>query len=79
MISTAEGAYSAWVEDVVVERAHQGQGLGRRLLDGIAAWALKRGATRLQLLADSENRPAQEFYSLLGWSRTQLIALRVRP
>lgn len=76
VISTAEGAYSAWVEDVVVDSAHRGQGIGHRLLEGIAAWAQGQGATRLQLLADRENRPALDFYRGNGWQQTQLLALR---
>lgn len=76
VISTAEGAYSAWVEDVVVDGAHRGQGIGQRLLEGIAAWAQGQGASRLQLLADRENRPALDFYRDNGWQQTQLLALR---
>ncbi len=76
VISTAEGAYSAWVEDVIVDKAHRGKGIGRQLLDGITAWAKKRGATRLQLLADIENIAALEFYRHHGWQTTQLCALR---
>ncbi len=79
VISTAEGADSAWVEDVVVDSAHRGQGIGRQLLDGITAWAQGQGATRLQLLADSENKPALEFYRHSGWQQTQLLALRAKP
>lgn len=76
VISTAEGAYSAWVEDVVVDSGHRGQGIGQRLLEGIAAWAQGQGATRLQLLADLENKPALDFYRGNGWQQTQLVALR---
>jgi GNAT superfamily N-acetyltransferase len=76
VISTAEGAYSAWVEDLVVDAAHRGQGIGQRLLEGITAWAQGQGATRLQLLADRENRPALDFYRGNGWQQTQLLALR---
>lgn len=76
VISTAEGAYSAWVEDVVVDRAHRGKGIGRQLLDGITSWAQGQGAARLQLLADIENKPAIKFYRGNGWHQTQLLALR---
>lgn len=75
--STAEGAFSAWVEDVVVDSACRGQGIGRRLIEEIAAWARGQGATRLQLLADRENATALEFYRRLGWRKTQLVALRL--
>jgi GNAT superfamily N-acetyltransferase len=76
VVSTAEGALSAVVEDVVVERSERGRGTGRRLVEAIELWARYRGATRLQLLADRENAPALAFYERLGWRRTQLVALR---
>lgn len=76
VISTAEGAPSAWIEDVVVHRGHRGSGLGRRLLEAVLAWAKAQGATRAQLLADRDNAPALDFYRRLGWSDTQLVARR---
>jgi GNAT superfamily N-acetyltransferase len=72
VISTAEGAYSAWVEDVVVDKQQHGKGIGTQLLNAIGEWAKGEGATRLQLLADMENQPAQEFYRRSGWQQLQL-------
>jgi ribosomal protein S18 acetylase RimI-like enzyme len=79
LISTAEGGPVALVEDVVVQAAFRGQGVGRQLLASVEAWAQRRGATRLQLLADQSNPAALEFYQHLGWQRTQLICLRRQP
>lgn len=79
VVSTAEGGYSAWVEDVVVEPHSRGQGIGRELLQRLAAWAASRGARRLQLLVDSGNQPACDFYHATGWQATRLRALRRRP
>jgi len=79
VVSTAEGAPSAWLEDVVVAAEERGQGTGRALVEAAAAWAGARGATRLQLLVDEENRPALGFYRRLGWAPTQLRALRSHP
>lgn len=76
VISTAEGAPAGWIEDVVVDPAWQGRGVGGRLLDYLADWARSRGITRLQLLADRDNPPALAFYRAKGWSETSLIALR---
>jgi GNAT superfamily N-acetyltransferase len=76
VVSTAEGGVSAVVEDLVVEAAARGSGVGRRLLDASEAWARWRGATRLQLLADRENAPALRFYERLGWRGTRLVCLR---
>lgn len=76
LVSTAEGAPSVLVEDLVLEEAARGAGLGRSLLEAIEAWGRGRGATRLQLLVDQENGPALGFYRWLGWRPTQLLALR---
>ena len=76
VISTAEGAPSALVEDMVVDPARRGQGVGRALLNAIEAWAGDRGATRMQLLADRENAPALAFYQRMGWRPTQLVCWR---
>jgi len=76
VISTAEGAPSAVVEDVVIEAAERGRGAGRALLEAIEAWARSRGATRMQLLADRENVAALRFYERMGWRSTQLVCLR---
>ena len=77
VFSTAEGAWSAWVEDVVVAAPWRGRGLGRALLGHVLAWAAERGATRAQLLVDLDNPPALDFYRHLGWSETRLAARRL--
>jgi GNAT superfamily N-acetyltransferase len=76
VISTAEGAPSAWVEDVVVREDFRGKGLGRALLDAVLAWARSQGALRAQLLADLDNAPALAFYDRVGWQPTRLGAWR---
>ncbi len=77
VVSTAEGAPSAWVEDVIVDEAERGRGVGRALLGAVEAWARGRGATRLQLLTDRENGPALEFYEQMGWHLTRLACFRI--
>jgi len=76
VVSTAEGGLSALVEDLVVDAAERGKGVGRALLAAIEGWAESRGATRLQLLADRENAPALTFYEREGWRTTRLVCLR---
>lgn len=76
VISTAEGGPALLVEDVVLRPAARGQGLGRALLERIEAWGFRLGATRLQLLADSENAPAAGFYNACGFAPTKLVCLR---
>ena len=77
VISTAQGAPSAWVEDMVVDSAYRGQGIGKQLLQNALNWAKKNGATRAQLLVDIENSEALSYYQHLKWQATQLQARRV--
>jgi len=78
LVSTAEGGSVGLIEDVVVDEAHRGRGIGRALLAQAEAWAADAGLTRLQLLADVANATALRFYAKHGWSTTQLVALRKR-
>jgi GNAT superfamily N-acetyltransferase len=78
VISTAEGAPSAWIEDVVVREDWRGNGVGRALLDAVLAWARSQGAVRAQLLADLDNAPALAFYDKLDWQPTRLGARRLK-
>lgn len=77
VISTAEGAPSAWIEDMVVLEKYRGTGVGRGLLESVLAWAKEKGATRAQLLVDLDNAPALGYYQHLGWSTTRLAARRI--
>ena len=76
VISTAEGALSAWIEDVVVDAACRRQGVGTRLVEHLLAWAKSHGATRAQLVTDTGNPAALLFYDGLAWQRTQLTVRR---
>ena len=76
VVSTAEGGFSLWVEDVFVCTTYRRQGIASRLLDRLGAWAKSKGASRLQLLADTTNRLGLDFYRKIGWKKTQLVCLR---
>ena len=77
VISTAQGAASAWVEDMIIKKNYRAAGLGKTLLDSALHWAKEKGATRAQLLVDTKNEPAVGYYKHLGWEATQLQARRV--
>lgn len=76
VVSTAEGGWSALVEDLVVRKDCRRNGMARALLADIGSWASGSGASRLQLLADRDNDPAMKFYARIGWSLTRLICIR---
>ena len=78
VVSTAEGARSGWIEDVVVREDLRGAGVGTTLMADIARWARDNGLVRLQLLADRRNRPALAFYDRLAFQTTNMICLRAR-
>jgi GNAT superfamily N-acetyltransferase len=77
VISTAQGAPSAWVEDMVISQHYRASGVGKQLLAEVIAWAKAKGATRAQLLVDIENTSALGYYAHLGWESTQLQARKL--
>ncbi len=76
VISTACGAPSLWVEDVVIDRSLRGKGIGTELLQTLQSWAQSVGGVRMQLLADKDNAPALKFYEKTGWKRTNFVGMR---
>lgn len=74
-ISTSEGAFSARIEDLVVRRDFSRCGIATALLEQVEKTAAEKGITRLQLLADKDNRIALDFYRLRNWYPTSLTAL----
>jgi len=76
LISTAEGGRVGLVEDLIVDRGFRGRGIGSLLLEQLAAWGREHGLKRFQLLADSDNRLALDFYKNRRWNITSLICLR---
>lgn len=76
LVSTAEGGMSVLIEDLVVEDASRGLGIGTKLLSFLNAWAIERGVKRLQLLADQNNTTALNFYKKMNWTVTKLVCLQ---
>jgi GNAT superfamily N-acetyltransferase len=77
VISTAQGGPSAWIEDMVISTKYRSKGIGKKLLSVAIEWAKSKGATRAQLLVDTENEPALGYYAHLGWESTQLQARKI--
>jgi ribosomal protein S18 acetylase RimI-like enzyme len=49
---------------------HRQRGVGRLLVEEIAAWARGRGTSQLLLMVTSSNQPAMIFYQRLGFTPT---------
>jgi GNAT superfamily N-acetyltransferase len=55
-----------WLEDLFVREEHRGEGVGRALLEAVAALVQERGGERLEWAALDWNEPALGFYRKLG-------------
>lgn len=66
--STWTGRHGIWLEDLFVEPAHRGAGLGKALLVGLAQRCVTERLTRLEWTVLDWNEPALAFYRSLGAS-----------
>lgn len=67
-----------YLEDLYVEEAARGAGIGRALIAWGAARALERGCARYQWVVLDWNSPARDFYRSLGAEETpEWIGVRV--
>lgn len=64
--STWRGRQGLYLEDLYVEPARRGHGIGRQLLARLAQLALERGCARMEWAVLDWNAPAIAFYTRLG-------------
>ncbi len=64
--STWEGVHGIYLEDLYVEPAHRGSGLGKALLKALAEIAVQRGYARFEWWVLDWNTPSIDFYRSLG-------------
>jgi GNAT superfamily N-acetyltransferase len=64
--SSFECRSGIWIEDVYVRPDRRRDGIGRRVMEHIAALTLERGHVRLEWAALDWNEPALRFYEKLG-------------
>lgn len=60
------------LNDVVVDPAHRGGGIGRMLLDAMLAELKARGAPRVVLSTAEQNEAAQHLFTSAGFRRTMI-------
>jgi GNAT superfamily N-acetyltransferase len=65
-VSTFNGAPSLYVEDVYVQQARRGGGIGRAMFSDLAQRALARGCTRMDWSVLDWNEPSIRFYRAIG-------------
>jgi len=65
--------------DIVVDPAHRGKGIGRRLLDEALEFLKDRGAPRVVLSSATKNEPAQRLFAGAGFRSTMIEMTRELP
>ena len=63
---TRHGRPAAILENIVVDEAHRGQGIGRAMLEFARDLALARGCYKLSLTSNAKRADAHEFYRRCG-------------
>ena len=58
--------------DIVVDPAHRGTGVGRRLLDAALTWLAAHGAPRVVLSTAEQNESAQRLFAGAGFRPTMI-------
>jgi GNAT superfamily N-acetyltransferase len=71
LFGTFSGQYGLFVEDVYVEPAHRGSGIGLALFRHMARIALERDCIEMAWNVLDWNTPAIEFYRRIGAKRPQ--------
>jgi ribosomal protein S18 acetylase RimI-like enzyme len=66
-VALAEEDDAAQVDELLVAPAHEGEGVGRQLLDWAEGWAISREARVLRIVVEGDNRAALDFYSRAGF------------
>ena len=64
--STFLGKYGIYIEDIYVQEAYRGQGLGKRLLSHVCQIAQERNCGRVEWWCLDWNKPSIDFYTNLG-------------
>jgi GNAT superfamily N-acetyltransferase len=64
--STWRGTHGIYLEDLYVQPAHRGTGLGKELLRTLAGLCVERGYSRLEWWVLDWNTPSIEFYTRAG-------------
>jgi GNAT superfamily N-acetyltransferase len=66
-------AETVLMNDLYVDQAHRGQGIGRALIEASAAVARERGAQRLEWMTATSNEAAQRLYDSTGAQRSEWV------
>ena len=71
-VSTATGGKVILLEDFIIKKSARRKGLGKYFWGKIKKLAQKEGYTRITLLVDKDNRPAQGFYLSQSFEKSNM-------
>jgi predicted N-acetyltransferase YhbS len=64
------------VEDVVVDAAHRGQGIGKALMQHVERCAQEQHCSYIMLITDTDRVDSQAFYHALGYKSAEYCAFK---
>jgi ribosomal protein S18 acetylase RimI-like enzyme len=67
------GGGTALINELVVDKATRGAGIGRRLVEHARAEAVARGMDELEVGTEQDNRAAQSFYARCGFDQQYVL------
>lgn len=68
----------AWVEDVVVDPAHQGKGYGRKMMEFIIQYAQKENVDSLMLTSRATRVAANTLYQTVGFEQRETNVYQIK-
>jgi ribosomal protein S18 acetylase RimI-like enzyme len=72
---TGFDGHRAWVYYLAVDPALRGAGFGQAMMQACEAWAMARGAPKLQLMVRTDNAVAVGFYDAIGYEKQDVLVL----
>lgn len=76
-VSTALGGRVVLLDDLVVDRAARGRGIGSALLTAAIDLCRSEGIGRITLNSDADNADAHRFYARFGFVRSPMVPFRL--
>ena len=76
-ISTALGGRVAILEDMIISKDYRSRGLGKELLGEAIGFSKQQNCLRLTLLTDFDNDVAIKFYKSFGFTKSEMIPMRL--
>lgn len=67
-----------WIEDVVVDASHRGEGMGEKLVEAAIGFAHSIGATEVRLTSRPERIAANKLYQKIGFERYETNVYKIK-